>query len=70
MIFWLAFAIHFSKITFPSQVVEDVTPILYTSPEPKVGLTKYLKDPNSNGPFISLFLFLGYDALIYINPQN
>ena len=44
MIFLLAFAIHFIEITFPSQVVEDVTPILYTSPEPKVGLTKYLKD--------------------------
>ena len=40
MTFLLAFTIHFIEITFPSQVVEDVTPILYTSPEPKVGLTK------------------------------
>ena len=56
MIYLLAFAIHFIKITFPSQVVEDVTPILYTSPEPKVGLTKYLKDLSSKGPFTSLQL--------------
>ena len=60
MTFLLAFTIHFIVITFPSQVVEDVTPILYTSPEPKVGLTKYLKDSSSKGPFKSLFLFLGY----------
>lgn len=56
LIFLLAFAIHFIEITFPLQVVEDVTPILYTSPEPKVGLTKYLKDSSSNGPFIGLQL--------------
>ena len=55
-IFLLAFAIHFIEITFPLQVVEDVTPILYTSPEPKVGLTKYLKDSSSNGSFIGLQL--------------
>ena len=60
MIFLPPFSIHFIKITFPSQVVEDVTPILYTSPEPKVGLTKYLKDSSSKWPFTSLFLFLGY----------
>ena len=59
MTFLLAFTIHFIEITFPSQVVEDVTPILYTSPEPKVWLTKYLKDSSSKGPFKSLFLFLG-----------
>lgn len=60
MIFLPPFSIHFIEITFPSQVVEDVTPILYTSPEPKVGLTKYLKDSSSKWPFTSLFLFLGY----------
>lgn len=56
MIYLLAFSIHFIKITFPSQVVEDVTPILYSSPEPKVALTKYLKDLSSKGPFTSLQL--------------
>ena len=55
--FWLLLFI--SSIIFALQVVEDVTPILYTSPEPKVGLTKYLKDSSSKGPFKSLFLFLG-----------
>lgn len=50
MIFSLAFAIHFIEITFLSQVVEDVTPILYTSPEPKVGLlNKVSEGPKLKG---------------------
>lgn len=48
--FLLAFAIHFIYIIFPLQVVEDVTPILYTSPEPKVGLTSIWITQTQSGP--------------------
>ena len=59
MTFLLAFSIYFIEITFPLQVVEDVTPILYTSPEPKVGLTKCLgRTQTQSDPLQVYFCFL------------